>query len=217
MKKLLLSFLLALALSCTSCSLTRSVRDLYTETGPAVFLLELEEGWCSSFHIGNGLVLTAAHCIADQKSTTIHVNKDLLINNPLVLLDDDYLDVAILSAPELANEEFAVLGQVPKIGERLTTIGFPGYLGKKTVDVGYVIDLGPLDGVPVIFGSGNAFPGESGGPVLDERGFTVGLVSRISARGIMFSDGRHLHRDVSVFISTEVLQKALTSVLTIKQ
>jgi serine protease Do len=213
-KSLLLSLVLALTLSCSSCNLSRSVKDLYIESGPAVLLLETESGHCSSFHIGNGLILTAAHCIDGQGLEVVHLDKETHIKHPTVLLDNDEQDIAILSVPEAKNLPFAVLGELPSIGERLTTIGFPGYWNDKTIDVGYVIGIGVLDNTSVVFGSGNAFPGESGGPVLDERGFVVGLVSRISPRGIMYMDGRHLHRDVSVFIAVDQIQKEVHKLLT---
>lgn len=213
-KSLLLSLILALTLSCSSCSISRSVRDLYIESGPAVFLLETETGHCSSFHIGNGLILTAAHCVEDKGEEVVHLDPDTHIKHPKVLVDNDEQDIAILLVPEAKELPFAVLGELPSIGERLTTIGFPGYWKSKTIDVGYAIGTGVLENTSVVFGSGNAFPGESGGPVLDERGFVVGLVSRISPRGIMYMDGRHLHRDVSVFIAVDQIQKEVTKLLT---
>lgn len=214
MKSLLLSLLLILTISCTSCFLSRSVKDLYNESAPAVFLLEIKDtGHCSSFHIGEGLVLTAAHCVSDREIEIIHLDEETTVVAPRVLFDNDQQDIAILLVPEAKDFPTAVLGDVPQVGERLTTIGFPGYWPLKTIDVGYVIGLGILDETSVIFGNGNAYPGESGGPVLDERGFVVGLVSRISLRGIMYSDGRHEHRDVSVFIAADQLHQAVAQAL----
>jgi S1-C subfamily serine protease len=213
-KKLLLILLLVLSVSCTSCSFTRSVRDLFAESSPAVFMLEMEDGYCSSFHIGNGIVLTAAHCLREGTSALI-LNEDHKVLNPQVLLDDDEkTDIGILLVPEIKNFPFVVLGSAPSIGERLTTIGFPGYWRKKTIDIGYVLGLGLVDEVPIVFGSGNAFPGESGGPVLDERGFVIALVSGISPRGITFFTGQHLHRDVSILISVDAIKEKVNKVLT---
>lgn len=215
-RSLLLALVIAFTLSCsTSCVFSRSVKELFAESGPAVFLLETDDGngHCSSFHIGNGIVLTAAHCIS-EKSEILHLGENETVRDPRVLLVDAQSDIAVLHVPEAGISEFAVLGEVPPIGERLVTIGFPGYFESKTIDIGYVIGLGNLDGVPVIFGSGNAFPGESGGPVLDEHGFVVGIVSKISLRGIVYPTGHHIHRDVAVFMSVDVIKKQVDRALT---
>lgn len=206
---------MSLCLSCSSsCILSRSVKDIYAESSPAVFLLEKADGYCSSFHVGNGLVVTAAHCI-DGEEFTIHADAETHIPNPKVLLDDDEFDVALLQVPEVKERIFLIFGgsDVP-VGERLTTIGFPGYLRQKTVDVGYVISTGSIGKEDIIFGSGNAYPGESGGPVLNEFGQVVGIVSRIRPDGHVYQSGRHLHRDISVFVSSDTVQEKIHQVLT---
>lgn len=216
LKNILLAFILLLTISCTSCALSRSIKDLYQESSSAVLYLENGDSSCSSFHIGNGIIITAAHCVGAQVpweeagELSIHIDSVLVVHNPKVLLDDNEHDIAILNVPEARKLPFLVLGNIPQTGERLTTIGYPGWWdGKKTFDIGYVLGNDFLEGTLVIFGSGNAFPGESGGPVLDERGFVVGIASRISPRGIMWPGGRHLHRDVSIFVSSEELKGKL--------
>jgi serine protease Do len=215
MKRFLSVLFICASLLVPGCTTIPTAKNLYADYSDAVFFLQTADGGhCSSFHIGEGIIVTAAHCIESNGiGVVIRPTPDLEIENPQVLLDDDISDIAILSVPEVSSYASLSLGGTPEIGERLVTIGFPGYWHTKTLDVGYVIGTGDWKDIPIVYGSGNVYPGESGGPVLDERGWVVGVVSRISPRGMMFPDGSHIHRDVSIFVAAACVKQKLAEVL----
>lgn len=221
LKNLLLSLFICLSLACsTSCSFSRSVKDIYEESSGAVFVLQklmmfqeddkvlptVKTGHCSSFHIGNGLVVTAGHCIQpeDMAMAILDGSEEGIVDIE-VLLDNDDQDIALLRVPKLENAPFLVLGPEPSIGERVVAIGTPGYLMAETIDIGYVIQIVPTETNRFVLGTGNAFPGESGGPLLDERGFVVGVTSMIAPGPHRMGLGGHIHRDISLFVSSVVL------------
>jgi S1-C subfamily serine protease len=214
MKQLILALIMSMCVSCSSsCILSRSVKDLYHESNKSVYLIEQIDGYCSSFHVGNGLVLTAGHCI-DGPEFIVHADKNTHIQNPIVVVDDDETDIAILYIPEVKNRSFLFLSSSNvEIGERLTVIGFPSYLGHKTIDIGYVIGTGFINKTPIIFGSGNSFPGESGGPVLNELGQVVGIVSKVRPSGHTYASGSHIHRDISAFVASDVVRQRISQIL----
>lgn len=210
MKTFFLALLLSFTLSCSSCVLSRTVRDIYRESSPAVLKLQFPEGRCSSFHVGNGLVLTAAHCITEggnEIGRQIYSESGLVAENPDVVYENPDIDVAILEAPELKDTPYLLFGNEPEIGERIVAIGYPGY-GQNTQvpEIGYVLGIEHKDNESIVYGNGNAFPGLSGGPVIDEHGFVIGMVSAIRLDGAYLPNGMHIHRDISIFIGSETLK-----------
>jgi len=128
----------------------------------------------------NGYVMTTYHVIKDADSVYLQNNAGNSYKVKVVYTDPAY-DIAVL---QIIDEDFKDLGNLPytfkqnsaEIGEEVYTIGFPreeavygrGYLSSNT---GYSGDTVAYQvSIPVN-------PGNSGGPVLDNRGNVVGVIN----------------------------------------
>lgn len=131
---------------------------------------------CSGSHLGNGVILTAAHCVGDDMVAT-----DELYPARVLWADRDY-DVALLYVPELSMAPRVTLtcGELP-IGTEVEALGIPfGY--------GNVHTFGRVANRPVRVSGRRVHwevaqfttllieGGMSGGMVLDSDGRQVGLI-----------------------------------------
>lgn len=128
----------------------------------------------------NGYVMTTYHVIKDADSVYLQNNAGNSYKVKVVYTDPAY-DIAVL---QIIDKDFKDLGSLPytfkqnaaEIGEDVYTIGFPreeavygrGYLSSNT---GYSGDTVAYQvSIPVN-------PGNSGGPVLDNRGNIIGVIN----------------------------------------
>jgi len=139
----------------------------------------------------NGYVLTSYHVIKDASSVFIENKKYSRLKMKTVFIDP-VLDLAIL---KVEDDSFKTFGTIPytfrksglDLGEKVFTLGYP----KQDVvfGEGYISSQNGYDGdttayqiaVPVN-------PGQSGGPLFDELGNLVGIVS-----------GKHTENEGSAF------------------
>ena len=197
----------------SSCSINRPVQDIYQEAASAVVHIDTEDGSCSGYHVGDGFIITAAHCIDTPIEIEVTVDYYTKIKFFKTLLVDHKTDTGIIWTPEfkyLPALDFA--DSEPEVGEAINVIGFPGHLRKRTVDLGYVTAIDIVNGVKIILGSGNAFPGESGGPALNGKGFVMGTVSAVSINILRFNNNTPIQRDVSIFIDKDEIIRLLKKV-----
>jgi len=135
----------------------------------------------SGFALNNkGYILTSYHMIKDADSIFVR-NSSLEMAHTTLILSDPKLDLAIL---RIENKEAYKNWQVPfnlnekvtDVGERVFTLGYPrkemvygeGFLSSLS---GYSNDSNMYQiSIPVN-------PGNSGGPLLDENGSVIGVIS----------------------------------------
>lgn len=169
-----------------------------TPTSPVVKLTS-DGGTCTAFYIGNDEFVTAGHCFFETERPKAYVvQPDIgptLDVVPALVLDTNvgpFPDIAILIARAPVDKQWTpdVLdcAYVPKAGDRVSTIGFPGGNGEgSTYSEGYV-NGGPRLigrymggwGVPVIPVTLPIFHGHSGSPVYHDSkvvGIAVGGTS----------------------------------------
>jgi S1-C subfamily serine protease len=153
---------------------------------PSSVYIKVEDGHGSGVYIGNGLFLTAAHVAKkaqDDKLTVILNDGDEL---PAVVLwkNEDY-DVALIRTTDTVAAQIAHLScdarELP-VGAYVETIGNPVNLKNVRTRGAVARNIAHFD-KPM-----NAFiadltiaPGNSGGPVFDDQGNLVGLVSAMTA------------------------------------
>lgn len=164
---------------------------------------------------GNGYIATNYHVV--QGADSIHVQnvQGLSFKARTVYIDPDY-DLAIL---EIIDEHFEPTSHVPytfnnkqaDIGQDVFTIGFPreeavygrGYLSSET---GYGGDTVAYQvSIPVN-------PGNSGGPVLDDHGNIIGIISgkQTGVDGASFAIKTNYLLESIQAIPTDSLDKILT-------
>jgi len=150
-----------------------------------------ERGWgrgfASGFIIGSdGYILTSAHAVAGAQAISV-VTADQRRFDGEVVGVDRVSDVALLKVPA-SGLPVVVLGRGSELcpGERVAAMGAPfGF--ERSVTAG-VVSANPRyipggSGVPLIQTDVALNPGNSGGPLFDERGEVVGMNSMIYSPG----------------------------------
>lgn len=129
----------------------------------------------TAFQVNDGLLLTAAHVVSG--TTTVRLSIDGRGVGPTsvlakVVLTDEVLDVAVLSAPDLPKGGGIALSTIlPIAGDTVYAIGAP-------ID-GLVLSRGQIvtsRSTGLIAASTPVDPGNSGGPLLRADGSAVGMV-----------------------------------------
>ena len=205
---LFVSLVVFVGCNCTglSVNLTRSVKTIYQESSPSVFLVKTSAGHCSGFLITKDTIVTAGHCVENTDNIVFIFDKYGNEYLAIPYIDDDEKDVALMMVLSHEIDDRFVplsLGEVPVIGERLITIGFPGYSGGlQVLEVSHLKQIRNYSNRKLLISDGIAYPGESGSPVFDERGFVIGV-----AVGIKPVAGAH--KDESILVSILDLKEIL--------
>ena len=128
----------------------------------------------------DGLVVTSYHVVKNSRSVTVELASGEFLAAEIIGFDarPDY-DIAILKIK--ADRTFTALPLAPEdddkvfVGKELLLIGHP-YLYKYTASKAAISKL-KLDGTPrFIQVNSSILPGNSGSPLIDERGFAVGVI-----------------------------------------
>ncbi len=145
----------------------------------ATVKIEVDNGFGSGVYVGRGYVLTAAHVVAGQKTVLVKSQSGNTTSAEVLWSNAEY-DVALLRS-DVANVKTAKLScSDAKVGAKLEAVGNPRNLE-------FVHMFGRVAGVPrkvadfksMAIASMLVVPGMSGGPVLNEEGAIVGLVSAV--------------------------------------
>jgi serine protease Do len=158
----------------------------------------------------DGIILTNAHVVQDAKEVTVKLT-DRREFKAKVLGSDPQTDVAVIKidAKNLPTVKVGDVGQL-QVGEWVLAIGSP-YGLENTATAGIVSAKGrslPDDtSVPFIQTDVAVHPGNSGGPLFNDRGEVVGINSQIYSRtggfqGLSFS----IPIDVAYKIKDQILE-----------
>ncbi len=187
-------------------------REIYQRFSPAVVLIvATKDGGGGSAGTGSiisrdGLVITNAHVIFDKKGNRVfpHINvffkpervtgdskNDLSRRSSVkVLALSNQLDLALLRIEDppkgLSVIEFANPDEI-NIGEPMVAIGHPEQGGLWTLTTGVISanisDFQGIQGKDVFQTETSVNRGNSGGPLLDRRGYMAGINSNIARAG----------------------------------
>jgi hypothetical protein len=134
----------------------------------------------------DGLIVTACHLVPeDASSIKIHLNDGSTVK-ATIHTRDPLNDLAILKVNRLTPNYLSIAPlRSTKTGDRVFTIGFPmsSLLGQEAkYTEGVISSVSGIKGVPSFFQiSVPIQPGNSGGPLVNEEGFVVGIVSSSAA------------------------------------
>jgi len=135
----------------------------------------------TGFQISNTHIVTNSHVINDSKTITIEVN-----NNEIELeveINDVRNDLAILSLPEgyLEKPNYGFNSDKTPIGTEVFTLGFPliNSMGSEIKLTNGIVSStkGFADDITTIQTSIPVHPGNSGGPLFNDHGQVVGIIS----------------------------------------
>jgi len=138
----------------------------------------------------DGKIVTNLHVIMDMKTASVRLSNGDIFDSLYVLATDERRDLAIIQVPgfdlpvlELGNSDAVA------VGEPLVIVGSPlGLEGSVTAGIlSSVRDTG--DGFRVLQTDAAVNPGNSGGPLVDNKGQAIGVVSfrLLSAEGLSFA------------------------------
>ena len=141
------------------------------------------DGWCTVFHLGDGVWGTARHCLVDEGDRFITDGGARY--QVYATRYSETEDVSTFKTDYTATNRLAVAGDLPKFGERVHYVGYPGtgdfkphlvaaeglYSG---VENGDILFISMVDG------------GASGSPLMNAIGEVVGIVVA-SYRGTQYA------------------------------
>lgn len=149
---------------------------------------------------GKGLLVTNAHVVRNARNIAVQNKAGTSFNAKIVLIDEDK-DLAILQIVDsnfkpFSSIPYAISKSTTDLAAPIFTLGYPrdeivygeGYLSAKTGFNGDTLSC--QVSIP-------ANPGNSGGPVLNEQGEIVGILStrETAADGVVFAlQARHIHK-----------------------
>jgi hypothetical protein len=160
----------------------------------AVVLVQQGSTMCAGVHVGGGRIATAYHCVASGGRPLLTTRDGTRVSGRVRSVSPR-LDLAVLDAPALASRKALPLAlSPPALGAPVTALGHPlavqppsGLLEgtlRWSAGQGVVSAVGPR----ALQVTAPLNPGNSGGPLVDERGSVVGIASRrLTADNIGFA------------------------------
>lgn len=141
----------------------------------------------SGVHIGNGLILTAAHVVNESRKFWICAPNEKFSVATLLSVNNS-LDIALLRAETPPASATSLASVMPKQGNIITSAGY-GSSGRLKWNVGVVEGFTNQDAG--MCWSGVSREGDSGGPAFNARGLVVGILSATDHRS---THGTHVGR-----------------------
>jgi serine protease Do len=210
--------------------------ELYQRIGPGVVLILSTDdgkggsGGTGSIITNNGLILTNAHVVINEDTNrpkhridiflkpervTGNMNKDLTRRfEAKVVAYDSSLDLAVLAIEKPPSALSVVeLGdpQGISIGDPVVAIGHPETGGLWTLTTGSISaeieNFNGINGKDVFQTEASLNRGNSGGPLLDQRGYMIGINTSISRRS---ADGLAITA-INFSVKSSVAKKWLTN------
>lgn len=161
--------------------------EIYAKIASTVVHIQTGDGSGTGIIIeSNGTIITNAHVVSGADRVTVKVGG--LVYVASVLGRDESVDLALLKL-DGNNLSFAELGDSSdaalKRGEELFAFGFPlDFSGDVTATKGILSARQLVDGVTYLQTDASIHPGNSGGPLVNNKGQVIGINSLVlSARG----------------------------------
>ena len=160
----------------------KSVSEIYESVKETVVRIETDNGTGTGFFISNdGLIVTNAHVIEDFKIVTVTLFNGQKLEGQ-VLGKKDLQDLGLIKIKALNMQYLDFTSYIPiKVGDTALAIGYASSLfGDPTLTKGYVSALrdnclGAFQGISCIQTDAALNPGNSGGPLFNDKGQLIGI------------------------------------------
>jgi serine protease Do len=174
--------LLALAAGSFSARAELKPEDIYSRVSPSVVSLEVENKAGEHFigsaflALGDNLAITAWHVIYDARRVEARFADGKQARVLGIVDKNEALDLALIELQACGRPKIKLNSTTPRIGSRVYVVGSPrGF--DFSMGEGLISQLRTVDGVHYYQLSCPISPGDSGGPVLNDRGEVIGVVS----------------------------------------
>lgn len=186
-------------------SLPEDTEELFT----AVVIIQTETSHGSGVILSpEGYVLTAAHVIGEEDTVSVLLDDGFELEGKVVR-KNPAKDLALIKIPGKNFKTLQLVKNPESVGADVYSIGAP-----LSLDLSYSVTKGILSGYRVNNGNNyiqtdaNLNPGNSGGPLLTQEGFLIGIVSwKISLpdfEGLAFAvDLKNLEKDLFIQLVEE--------------
>jgi len=171
-----------------------SPEEIYEKISPSVLTLEVENSDHERF-VGSaflvlrpGLAVTAWHVLHDAQKIEAWFSDHRRVKVVGLVARDEKLDLALIEIEANSHPRTALSTNKVRVGARAFVIGAPKGMDFSMAD-GLISQVRELDGVSQYQLSCPISPGNSGGPVLNDRGEVVGVVSwrKAGAQNLSFA------------------------------
>lgn len=157
-------------------------KDIYERTLPSVMTLTVHRRdgsivvGTAFLAIKDGIAVTAAHVVAGATAVTARFSTGEELEAVGQIDADENTDVALLRLATGGRPLLALATQPLKVGSHIFTLGSPRGLDFSISD-GIISQTRAADGLRVIQFTAPASPGDSGGPLLNDEGAVIGVIS----------------------------------------
>lgn len=161
---------------------TPTLQDVVRRTSPSLVQVTSNVSAGSGFIVDSGQgVITNAHVVGDDSRVSVWLHDGRELQGRVVGLDE-YLDLAYIRLPGGQRLQSAVMGNSARVsaGQDVLALGFPldsSPGDSPIVTKGIVSSVRTVDGAKWIQTDAPVNPGSSGGPLLDNRGRVIGVVT----------------------------------------
>jgi serine protease Do len=156
--------------------------DLYSAVSPSIVTLEVENVAGKRFvgsaflAVGDGLAVTAWHLVHDARRVEARFSDNHRVKVAGLVDHNDQLDLALIKLETSGRPRLKLATAAPRIGARVYIVGAPrGF--DFSISEGLLSQVRTLDAVRYYQVSCPISPGDSGGPVLNDRGEAIAVVS----------------------------------------
>ena len=156
--------------------------QLYSAVSRSIVALDVENAAGRHFvgtaflAAGNRLAVTAWHVVHDARRVEARFSDNQCVTVVGLVDKNEQLDLAMLQLDAGTRPRITLATSTPRIGSRVYLLGSPRGLDFSFTE-GLISQIRTLDGVRYYQLSCPISPGDSGGPVLNDRGEAVGVVS----------------------------------------
>lgn len=167
-----------------------TVGDIVTEARPSVVRVRTRDSRGTGFVVStDGYILTNQHVVGEFELVRVVFYNGVDLE-ATVVSSDNVRDIALLKVETENNVAPLTITSVAREGERVIALGYPFSLGgSMTVTQGIVSAIRPIAGIDYVQTDAALNPGNSGGPLLNNRGEVIGINTKVlgSAEGIGFA------------------------------